>query len=582
MTLLLAFGTLNIVLGLSADQIVGPASIKAATHAIWAHYHMVWLHHGVTNQQNVTDLFDGYKSRGIPVGGVNIDSGWSTKFNNFEVDTTKFPNLANLIDYLHESAARVILWVTSFVNEDVSDFQEALDKGYFLKNSKGISRVISWWHGDGCLIDYTNPEGMKWWHSKMDKVLDIGVDGWKTDASDPYIDEYELTGGAFGYDPEKKISYRDYADAYYGDFFDYTREKRGNTGLIMSRPVDCSYDKRSAGCSDFSPKNVMYAGWVGDDDSTFNGLRAAVSKLIYSAWDGYSSFGMDIGGYRNVEDGINKRILIRWAQIGAFMGLMENGGDGDHRPWTYGADCTAIYKTFAIEHHRIAPLLQTASEKAMERSLSLIQPVMKRDDEMMKRPYPAITDFAYILAEEIFVYPIVEDVTNEKFRDEPFNWAKFTLPSGNDWLDWWDPTKVYGGGTKQERRVPLRTMPVYVKKSAFLPLEASVDDPSIRFTWFGPNMNSTSWAEARELSSSGPGWAASISLSGDGLLSGDITAHKGTSGFTIVGVNEPTEIHLEGDDCTTLYSPKKLSLSITCSTSRGMKFFGKGVESLLS
>lgn len=34
------------------------------------------------------------------------------------------------------------------------------------------------------------------------------------------------------------VTYRDYADAYYGDFYNYTNEKRQNDALIMSRPVD--------------------------------------------------------------------------------------------------------------------------------------------------------------------------------------------------------------------------------------------------------------------------------------------------------------------------------------------------------
>jgi hypothetical protein len=53
-------------------------------------------------------------------------------------------------------------------------------------------------------------------------------------------------GGALGYN-DQKITYRDYANMYYRDFFSHTREKRstssdGDAGLIMSRPVDCLID----------------------------------------------------------------------------------------------------------------------------------------------------------------------------------------------------------------------------------------------------------------------------------------------------------------------------------------------------
>jgi len=41
--------------------------------------------------------------------------------------------------------------------------------------------------GKGALFDYTNPNGLKWWHSQLQQVLDQGIDGWKCDGTDPFI-----------------------------------------------------------------------------------------------------------------------------------------------------------------------------------------------------------------------------------------------------------------------------------------------------------------------------------------------------------------------------------------------------------
>jgi hypothetical protein len=63
----------------------------------------------------------------------------------------------------------------------------------------------------------------------------MGLDGFKTDGTDPYIAEYILfSGSALGYQ-NISLSYRDYANMYYRDFFYYTREHRGDGGLIMAR-----------------------------------------------------------------------------------------------------------------------------------------------------------------------------------------------------------------------------------------------------------------------------------------------------------------------------------------------------------
>jgi hypothetical protein len=45
--------------------------------------------------------------------------------------------------------------------------------------------------------DYTNPDAMKWWHSQMDAIIALGIDGWKCDGTDPFL--YELGGIAKGY-----------------------------------------------------------------------------------------------------------------------------------------------------------------------------------------------------------------------------------------------------------------------------------------------------------------------------------------------------------------------------------------------
>ena len=57
----------------------------------------------------------------------------------------------------------------------------------------------------------------------------------------------------------------------------------------------------------------------------------------FSLRAGYANFGSDIGGYRRGPGklGRTKELFIRWAQLGAFSPLMENGGDKEHRPWKF-------------------------------------------------------------------------------------------------------------------------------------------------------------------------------------------------------------------------------------------------------
>lgn len=72
------------------------------------------------------------------------------------------------------------------VDDDSPNFQEAYDSGYLIRyraiesldwlfsrycrDFYGKQAIISWWHGKGGLIDYTNEHAVEWWHKQMNKV----------------------------------------------------------------------------------------------------------------------------------------------------------------------------------------------------------------------------------------------------------------------------------------------------------------------------------------------------------------------------------------------------------------------------
>jgi alpha-glucosidase (family GH31 glycosyl hydrolase) len=63
------------------------------------------------DQTKDLQLVNDYLDRDIPVGGLEIDSLWSTGVNNFLWDTTKYPDAKGMINTLHQQGVRVILWV---------------------------------------------------------------------------------------------------------------------------------------------------------------------------------------------------------------------------------------------------------------------------------------------------------------------------------------------------------------------------------------------------------------------------------------------------------------------------------------
>lgn len=38
-------------------------------------------------------------------------------------------------------------------------------------NLLGKTAVLNWWHGNGSLLDYSNPAAVEWWHGQLDRVI---------------------------------------------------------------------------------------------------------------------------------------------------------------------------------------------------------------------------------------------------------------------------------------------------------------------------------------------------------------------------------------------------------------------------
>jgi alpha-glucosidase (family GH31 glycosyl hydrolase) len=333
----------------------------------------------------------------------------------------------------------------------------------------------------------------------------------------------------------------------------------------MSRPVDCLLDGTTKVCTPFSPKDVMASGWVGDDDATMVGMTGCLRKVIYSAWSGYGSMGCDIGGYRGGWDTKDRETFLRWAQLGSFLPLMENGGGGEHRPWMYDTEVTDIYRKYTIQHHRLATYLHNNGANAIDAGVSAIHPVDDQTfpiDKSLHIVYPQPSTFSYRLGNDLLIHPVIHNAANESDR----NTIEMIFPEEKDgssvvWLDWWEPNnmkKAHKSGEKAIRFVELDEYAVYVKEGSLLPLHDTNKEDSetelvnmdrYTFTWFHPQTSATKESpaiyEMRESMTTGTGIRATTYFTSSTSILSEITDHPGSVAFDLVGVEKPEDVQIE-------------------------------------
>jgi len=429
--------------------IITPPYVQTTPWHRWIWGHWVW--EDESTQQSAQALVDDYLAHGIPVGAIIIDSPWETDYNTNIPDPAYYPNMKGMVDYFHSKDVRVVFWITGCINTDVQPLYDSIaNLNYFMKKSAGATEpgVFNWWKGDGSLIDLFSPAAVSWWKSMTDTVLNLGIDGWKCDGTDYYA----LPIFDSNYSPGKpgNVQRLDYSHAYYRFYYNYTREKLGNERIIFSRPID-NYGTGAGGdFVAFTPKDIGFACWVGDQDATFDGMRAALNNMYESYLYGYLSFGSDIGGYR--EDANfppqmrSKELFIRWAQMGAFSPIMENGGGGEHRPWMFDQQTTDIYRQLVLMRQSMLWYLDETAKDCYAAGTSMMQFFNK-------------TDYSYKLGEDIFVTPITS--TN--------NTVTINFPAGADkWVYVFDKTQVFDGGSSTTMTFDIDKFPLFTKQGSLI------------------------------------------------------------------------------------------------------------------
>jgi alpha-glucosidase (family GH31 glycosyl hydrolase) len=398
----------------------------------WGFEPWIWEDNKNT-QQAVLKLVKDYLDKGIPVGTIIIDSPWETAYNSFDWDKDRYPQPQKMIDELHQHGVRVVMWITGAMNRTSKDtpqdkpsaYDDVIRKGWVVNQGK----EFHWWKGKGVHIDFTNKKACDWFGTQMDKLMKMGVDGWKVDEAEQYLaDPLQATSiGAI-----KKAEFKLY---YYGAIADQTK-KLNPESLILARPFSASINKGTA-------------LWGGDYSGDWGGLRSQMHRLYTAAQGGYSAICVEIGGFLGAKP--TKKTLIRYAQFGALMPVMNNGGSNgglsNHLPWWHDEQTANIYRYYATLHSELVPYIFSYSVESNLKG----EPIVRDSDIERKH---------HNLGEQLFVSLITSD-TNAK---------EVALPSNADWIDYWNEENVYKAGSTVGYATPLDQCPIFIKPGAIIPM----------------------------------------------------------------------------------------------------------------
>lgn len=278
-----------------------PASHLHTPYALWAHGHLLFLHHSLHGYKGMEDESRRFSQHDIPVDAIVLDAYWWHPSRFLEPHPQLYERGWKQTS---SGAPKVVLWVSALVPTSSRDYIEGRQRHYFLhrgdktsgnKNTSDTPHIFEWGRKDGpalhgALVDFTNVQAVTWLANKFETLLreNPQVFGVRCAGVDALVEHTTDLFGGIGH-----IDSSLYRSMYYRFFLDIGRKVRGPTFLMMGRAVDSfgSYHYQK-----FAPRDSLFAGFVGDHPFTFSGLRESAMNVIHSAYHCYVNIGVVVGG----------------------------------------------------------------------------------------------------------------------------------------------------------------------------------------------------------------------------------------------------------------------------------------------
>lgn len=243
-----------------------------------------------------------------------------------------------MIRKVRETGLHLLLWQIPVIKCEMdhepsdqlkTDEAEAIEKGYCVLNEDGTPyRITENWFHNSLLPDFTNPETVSWWFGKRKYLLDLGVEGFKTDGGEFLYDHSaRLHNGMTGL--EAQNLYPSFCIRAYHDFL---RQNRVN-GITFSR-------------ADFTGAQTRPLHWAGDQLSRWSELRSQLRAGISAGLSGVIFWGFDIGGFAGELPSAELYLratalacfspVMQWhaePRSGQFYATHEDGFNNDRSPW---------------------------------------------------------------------------------------------------------------------------------------------------------------------------------------------------------------------------------------------------------
>ncbi len=409
---------------------------KAPVPPLWSFG--LWMSRfGYKNRAELEEIAAKLREHRIPTDVLHLDPFWLRKghYCDLEWDENAFPDAEGMLRALADNGFKVCLWEQPFVPVGTEMFQEGVQKGYFVRDKERKPRIIyDFEEKETAIVDFTNPEAVRWYQDKHRRLLKQGVAVFKTDMGEAVPRDAVFADGRTG-DEMHNL----YPLLYNRTVWETVAEKWNGRGIVWGR-------------SGYAGSQRYPVNWGGDSFSTFSEMAAVLRGGLSYGLSGVPFWSQDIGGFQGEKP--SPELYVRWAQWGFLNSHSRCHGVQPREPWEYGDEAEQIFRKFDELRYQILPYIWSTAHEAAETGLPVMRPLVL---EFQDDPTTWHIDTQYFFGPWILVAPVLEEG----------GFVRFYLPPGQ-WLDFWTG-EVLAGPSWHERTVPLSEIPLFLREGTLLP-----------------------------------------------------------------------------------------------------------------
>ncbi len=409
----------------------------------------LWLSTSFTtnyDEETVMSFVDGMLNRGIPLRTFHFDCFWMKEFHwsDFLWDSRVFPDPAGMLKRIKAKGLNICVWINPYIGQESYLFDEGMKNGYLIKRANG--QVWQWdaWQPGMAIVDFTNPAACKWFQDKLEVLLDMGVDCFKTDFGERI--PTENVAYFDGSDPVKMHNL--YTYLYNKCVFDLLERKRGKgQAVLFARSATVGGQK-------------FPVHWGGDCWSDYESMEESLHGGLSLLMSGFGFWAHDIGGFESTS---TADVYKRWVAFGLLSSHSRLHGSSSYRvPWVYDEEAVDVVRFFTRLKASLMPYLY---KTAIDTSRSGVPTMRSMVLEYTEDKTCHYVDKQYMLGDNLLVAPI--------FNDQSI--AEYYLPKGT-WTDFFTGEEKEGAGWITEKHGYL-SIPLMVKENSIVVMGAHDDRP---------------------------------------------------------------------------------------------------------